>query len=109
MPTFQDFQDFDLRVGTIIAARRHPTARKPSLQLDIDFGDAGVKQSSAQLTERYSPELLVGRQVAAVLGFPPRRVADYTSEVLVLGAMVSDSDVLLLQPDRPVANGTRIG
>ncbi len=96
-------------MGTILTARPHPTARKPSLQLSIDFGDAGVKQSSAQLTERYSPDRLVGRQVAAVLGFPPRRVADYTSEVLVLGAMVSDSDVVLLQPDQPVANGARIG
>lgn len=108
MPTFQEFQAFDLRVGTIVAAQPHVTARKPSLRLNIDFGEAGVKQSSAQLTERYSPERLVGRQVVAVLNFPPRRVADYTSEVLVLGAMVSDSDVVLLGTDQPVADGTRI-
>ena len=108
MPTFQEFQSFDIRVGTIIAAQPHPTARKPSLQLTIDFGDSGVKQSSAQLTERYAADTLKGRQVVAVLNFPPRRVAGYTSEVLVLGAMVSDSDAVLLQPDQAVGNGTGI-
>lgn len=74
----------------------------------MDFGPAGTKRSSAQLTRRYRPDQLVGRQVAAVLNFPPRRVADYTSEVLVLGAMVADDDVVLLAPDAPVPNGTRI-
>ncbi len=108
MPTFQEFQSFDIRVGTIIAAQKHPNARKPSLQLIIDFGDSGVKQSSAQLTERYETHKLVGRQVVAVLNFPPRRVADYTSEVLVLGAMVSETDVVLLQPEDGVPNGTGI-
>lgn len=109
MPTFHEFQRFDLRVGTIVDAKPHPTARKPSLQLTIDFGEAGTRQSSAQLTERYAPDALTGRQVIAVLNFPPRRVADYTSEVLVLGAMVSSTDVVLLQPDDHVPNGTPIG
>jgi tRNA-binding protein len=109
MPTFREFQRFDLRVGTIVDAKPHPTARKPSLQLTVDFGQAGTKQSSAQLTERYAPETLVGRQVVAVVNFPPRQVADYTSEVLVLGAMVSTTDVVLLQPDHTVPNGTPIG
>ena len=109
MPTFQDFQEFDIRVGTIVAARPHPTARKPSVQLDIDFGDAGTKQSSAQLTQRYTPQGLVGRQVIGVTNFPPRRIAGYASEVLVLGAMVSDTDVVLLKVDGSVANGTTIG
>jgi tRNA-binding protein len=108
MPTFQEFERFDLRVGTVLTAQRHPTARKPSIQLNIDFGDAGVKQSSAQLTERYSPDELIGRQVVAVVNFPPRRIGDFVSEVLVLGAMVSGSDVTLLAPDHPVDNGTRI-
>ena len=92
-----------------MAARPHPTARKPSLQLDIDFGELGVKHSSAQLTKLYAPDQLVGRQIVAVVNFPPRRVADYTSEVLVLGAMLPDDVVVLLGVDRPVANGAHIG
>lgn len=100
--------EFDIRVGTIVSARRHPSARKPSYQLEVNFGPAGTRQSSAQLTTRYQPEQLVGRQVAAVLNFPPRRVADYTSEVLVLGAMATNDDVVLLAPDAPVPDGTRI-
>jgi tRNA-binding protein len=109
MPTFQEFQEFDIRVGTVIQARSHETARKPAYQLEIDFGNFGIKSSSAQLTERYDPDTLVGRQVVAVLNFPPRRVADFTSEVLVLGAMVSDEDVVLLQTTEQVENGTAIG
>jgi tRNA-binding protein len=108
MPTFDQFQEFDVRVGTVLSAEPHPTARKPSIQLRIDFGEAGVKQSSAQLTARYTAEALVGRQVVAVLNFPPRRVAGFVSEVLVLGAMVSDSDVVLLKPESSVENGTPI-
>lgn len=108
MPTFQQFQEFDIRVGTIIEAKDHPTARKPSYQLTIDFGPAGIKMSSAQLTRRYQPNELLGKQIVAVVNFPPRRVADFTSEVLVLGAMVSNDDVVLLQPGKPVNNGTAI-
>jgi len=95
-------------VGTVVDAVTHATARKPSYRLKIDFGDVGIKSSSAQLTERYDPETLVGRQVVAVLNFPPRRVADFTSEVLVLGAMVTAKDVVLLEPAEPVHNGTSI-
>ena len=109
MPTLQQFQEFDLRVGTVLSAKPHPTARKPSIQLEIDFGEAGVKQSSAQLTQRYTPADLEGRQVIGVLNFPPRRIAGYVSEVLVLGAMVSDADVVLLSVDAGVSNGTIIG
>ena len=108
MPTFQEFLEFDLRVGTIVSAKLHPTARKPSIQLDIDLGAGNTKKSSAQLTKRYLPDDLVGRQVIAVVNFPPRRVGDYLSEVLVLGVMVSDSDVVLLGVDEPVPNGTMI-
>jgi tRNA-binding protein len=108
MPTFDEFMEFDVRVGTILTARAHPSARKPAIQLEIDFGPAGIKRSSAQLTRRYSPETLVGRQVAAVLNFPPRRVADFTSEVLVLGAMLPDDEVVLVSLESPVPNGSRI-
>jgi tRNA-binding protein len=109
MVTVQEFSRFEIRVGTVTAARPHPTAHKPSIQLEIDFGDAGVKTSSAQVTGRYSPEQLVGRQVVAVLNFSPRRIGDFTSEVLVLGAMLGDADVVLLAPDQPVPNGSPIG
>jgi tRNA-binding protein len=109
MPTFQEFLAFDIRVGTVRAAREHPTARVPALLLEIDFGPAGVKWSSAQLTRRYAGADLVGRQVIAVLNFPPRRIGDFTSEVLVLGALPVAGDVVLLQPDAPVADGVRIG
>lgn len=108
MPTFEEFLGFDIRVGTVVSARIHPTARKPALQLEIDFGPAGVKRSCAQLTKRYDPAALVGRQVAAVLGFPPRRIGDFVSEVLVLGALLPDNDVVLLAIDAPVPNGSRI-
>lgn len=109
MPTFQDFHAFDIRVGTVRTARAHPSARKPALQLEIDFGPAGTKWSSAQLTRRYAAADLVGRQVVAVLNFPPRRIADFTSEVLVLGALPQDGDVVLLVPAAPVSDGTRVG
>ena len=108
MPTFDEFMNFDIRVGTVLTARAHPTSRKPSIQLEIDFGEAGVKWSSAQLTKRYQPDGLVGRQVIGVLNFPPRRVADFTSEVLVLGAMLPDDHVVLLAPEATVPHGTRI-
>ena len=108
MPTFEEFQAFDIRVGTVRSARLHPTARKPSLQLEIDFGSEGIKRSSAQLTTLYRPEELVERQVIAVLNFPPRKVADFVSEVLVLGAMLPGGVVVLLQPDRQVENGMPI-
>ena len=109
MPTFREFQGFEIRVGTVLEAKMHPSARKPAYQLQIDFGEAGIKSSSAQLTKRYDANALVGRQVVAVLNFPPRRVADYTSEVLVLGAMSTETDVVLLEVAEPVENGTRIG
>lgn len=108
MPTFQEFLTFEIRVGTVRAARAHPTARKPSIQLDIDFGPLGTRRSSAQLTRRYAPEDLVGRQVVAVVNFAPRRVADFTSEALVLGAIPEEGDVVLLALDASVPDGTRV-
>ena len=108
MPTFQEFLTFDIRAGTVRSARPHPSARKPALQLEIDFGPLGIKWSSAQLTLRYDPDRLVGRQVVAVCNFPPRRIGDFTSEVLVLGALPSEGDVVLLAPDAAVPDGARI-
>ena len=110
MTTFQAFEQLDIRVGTVRSARIHPTARKPSIQLDIDFGPLGTKVSSAQLTRLYRPEELIGRQVIGVVNLPPRRIADITSEVLVLGVMLENNAVVvLLSPDRAVPDGERIG
>src|SRR3712207_5766118 len=109
MPTPDDFFAIDMRVGTVLGVEPFPEARKPSLKLRIDFGpELGVKQSSAQLTTRYAPESLVGRQVVAAVNIGTRRIAGFVSEVLVLGAMASPTDVVLLRVDQPVANGTRI-
>ena len=110
MATAEEFFAIDMRVGTVLQAEPFPEARKPSLKLLIDFGgDIGHRRSSAQLTVHYSPEQLVGRQVVAAVNLGPRRIAGFTSEVLVLGAMPSPTEVVLLSLDQPVANGTRIG
>lgn len=109
MIEFSDFQKVDMRIGTVIKAEDFPEARKPAIKLEIDFGELGVKQSSAQITKRYEPEQLIGRQVAAVVNFPPMRIAGYKSEVLVLGGMPSEGEVILLSPDDSVENGTKIG
>jgi len=110
MATFDEFQQIDIRVGTVLRADPFPAAKKPAIKLEIDFGpEIGVKRSSAQLTVHYAPAELVGRQVMAVVNFPVRRIATFDSEVLVLGAMPVPTEVVLLQVERPVANGTRIG
>jgi tRNA-binding protein len=110
MPTGDDFFAIDMRVGTVVDASAFPEARKPSLRLTIDFGpEIGIKRSSAQLTVHYGPEQLVGRQIIAAVNIGTRRIAGFTSEVLVLGAMPTTTEVMLLAVDRPVANGTRIG
>lgn len=105
-----DFFAIDMRVGTVLTAQPFPEARKPSIKLTIDFGpEIGVKRSSAQLTVHYTPEQLVGRQVIAAVNLGTRRIATFDSEVLVIGAMPTATEVVLLQPDQRVANGTRIG
>ena len=110
MPTPEEFFALDLRVGTVLAAEPFPEARKPSIKLTIDFGpELGIKRSSAQLTKRYTPDVLVGRQVIAAVNLGERRIAGFTSEVLVLGGMPDPTDVVLLQIDQAVENGTRIG
>ncbi|GIO52524.1 chaperone CsaA [Paenibacillus cellulositrophicus] len=108
MATIEDLMKLDIRIGTVVKAEPFPEARKPAIKLSIDFGELGVKRSSAQITRRYTPEQLVGRQVAAVVNFPVRRIAGYESEVLVLGGVPEEGDVVLLAPDVPVGNGTPI-
>lgn len=109
MATFDDFMKLDIRVGTIIAANVFEKARKPAYQLTLDFGeDIGVKKSSAQITDRYTLEDLVGKQVLAVVNFPPRQIADFMSEVLVLGTY-SEGGVVLVIPDKAVKNGDKLG
>lgn len=98
----------DIRVGRVLTAEPFPEARKPAIKLTIDFGEIGVKRSSAQLTAHYAPETLVGTLVIAVVNFPPRQIGPFLSEVLVLGACSTPADVILLRPDSDVPPGTRI-
>jgi tRNA-binding protein len=106
---FDDFLAVDIRVGTVIAADLFPEARKPALKLTIDFGEAiGVKRSSAQITGHYTPATLLGRQVAAVVNFPPRQIGKFMSEVLTLGFPDADGKVVLIGPSAPVPDGGRL-
>ncbi|SDD76223.1 tRNA-binding protein [Paenibacillus sp. UNCCL117] len=106
--TIENFMALDIRIGTVLRAEPFPEARKPAIKLEIDFGPLGVKKSSAQITRRYEAEAIVGRQVAAVVNFPPRRIAGYVSEVLVLGGVPEEGDVILLRPDESVPDGTPV-
>jgi tRNA-binding protein len=109
MINWDDFEKVDIRSGTIIEVNDFPKAKKPAYRLSIDFGILGVKQSSAQITHHYTKEELQGRQVIAVINFPPKQVANFFSECLVLGVYDENNQVILLRPDKPVANGQRIG
>ncbi len=109
MATFDDFLKLDIRVGEIIKAEPFPKAKNPSYKLVVDFGEEiGIKNSSAQITEVYTPQELVGKQVLGVVNFPPRNIAGFKSEVLVLGTY-SDEGVVLIQPERKVSKGDKLG
>jgi tRNA-binding protein len=109
MINWDDFEKVEIRSGTIIEVNDFPKAKKPSYQLRIDFGPFGTRQSSAQITHHYTREALLGRQVVAVVNFPPKQVANFFSECLVLGVYDENNQVILLEPGKPVTNGQRIG
>jgi tRNA-binding protein len=107
--SWTDFEKVDIRVGTILEALPFPEARKPAYKLKIDFGPMGIKKSSAQITAFYKPEVLTGRQVIAVVNFPPKQIGPFVSECLVLGVYTPEGEVVLLSPDQGVQNGGKIG
>ena len=109
MIKWDDFEKIDMRVGTIISAADFPNAKKPAYKLIIDFGESGIKNSSAQITKLYLREELLGKQVIAVVNFPPKQIADFISECLVLGVYNENEEVILLHPSRQVKNGCKIG
>lgn len=107
--SWDDFEKIDIRVGTIMEVTDFPKAKKPAYQISVDFGELGIKRSSAQVTALYTKEELLGKQVMAVVNFPPKQIANFFSECLVLGVYTDKKDVVLLQPERKVENGWRVG
>jgi tRNA-binding protein len=107
--SWDDLEKIDIRAGTIIEVNDFPKAKKPSYQLTIDFGEMGIKRSSAQITDLYKKEELTGRQVIAVINFAPKQIANFFSECLVLGVYTDKKEVVLLQPQQQVKNGSKIG
>ena len=107
--TWNDFEKIDIRVGTITEVNDFPKAKNPAYQITIDFGDLGTKKSSAQITNLYDKEALKGKQIIAIVNFPPKQIANFFSECLVLGIYTDKKEVVLLAPDRPVQNGWKIG
>ncbi|MCC5642029.1 tRNA-binding protein [Nostoc sp. CHAB 5824] len=106
--SYDDFEKVEIHIGKIIKVEEFPRAKKPAYKLWIDFGDLGIKKSSAQITKLYDREELINRLILGVTNFPPRQVADFISEVLILGVVLDDGEVVLIQPDRDVAVGKRI-
>ncbi|HIK03856.1 MAG TPA: tRNA-binding protein [Trichormus sp. M33_DOE_039] len=106
--SYEDFEKVEIRVGKVIKVEEFSKARKPAYKLWIDFGDLGIKKSSAQITKLYNPHDIVNQFILAVTNFPPRQIADFMSEVLVLGVVLDDGEVALIQPDRDVPLGKRI-
>ena len=109
MITWEDFEKLDIRIGTIVEALIFEKAKKPAYKLKIDFGKNGIKNSSAQITTLYSCDEIIGKQIVAVINFPPKQIADYMSECLVLGVYDANNNVILLQPERQTENGNKIG
>jgi tRNA-binding protein len=109
MISWQDFEKIDMRVGTVIDVKDFPNARKPAYQLAIDFGAMGIKKSSVQITHFYNKDVLLNKQVIAVVNFPVKQIANFFSECLVLGVYDENKNVVLLQPERKVTNGMKIG
>ena len=106
--TIEDFLKVDIRIGTIIEVNDFPKARKPAYQLKVDFGDLGIKKSSAQITDLYTKEELLNKQVSAIINFKPRQIANFMSEVLVIGVYNTDGNVVLLQPSKTVKNSEQV-
>ena len=109
MISWEDFEKVDIRTGTILEVNDFPGAKKPAYQLTIDFGELGIKKSSAQITALYTKEEIIGKQVMAVVNFPVKQIANFFSECLVLGVYNENNDVVLLQPSLPVKNGSKVG
>lgn len=109
MITWNDFEKLDIRLGTIIEVTNFENALKPAYKLKIDFGKLGIKKSSAQITQLYNTENLLGKQIIAVINFPPKQIADFMSECLVLGVYNENKEVILLQPERHTENGNKVG
>lgn len=110
MINWSDFEKIDIRVGTILTCSEFPEARKPALKLSIDFGDEiGIRKSSAQIAAHYSPDLLIGKQIIAVVNFPPKQIGPFVSECLVMGIYDENHQVVLLTSDKTVKNGSKIG
>ena len=106
--SFEDFLKVDIRIGTIIEVNDFPKAKKPAYQLHIDFGDLGIKKSSAQITDLYTKEALLNKQVSAIVNFKPRQIANFSSECLVLGIYNEEGKVVLLQASKPIKNGEQV-
>ncbi|WP_298778120.1 tRNA-binding protein [uncultured Polaribacter sp.] len=106
--TFEDFLKVDIRIGTIIEVNDFPKARKPAYQLTVDFGDLGIKKSSAQITDLYTKEELLNKQVSAIVNFKPRQIANFMSEILVIGVYNTNGNVVLLQASKAIKNGEQV-
>jgi tRNA-binding protein len=107
--TWSDFMKIEMRVGTILSAEIFEEAKKPAYKIQIDFGELGIKKTSAQITKLYTPEEIIGKQVIAVINFPPKQIANLMSECLLLGAVGGEQEVTLIEPERKIKNGLRIG
>lgn len=107
--SWNEFMKVEMRVGTIISAEEFKEVRNPAYKMNIDFGDYGIKKTSAQITKLYKPEDIIGKQVIAVVNFPPKQIANIMSECLVLGGIGDNKEVILIEPERAVENGMKIG